>query len=115
MYVLKQAARLAFENIVKTLAPHGYLPVRESPGLWKHQAQLTVFTLCVRNFCIKSNSMEDAHHLINVIKKYFKCSINWEGQNYLGLTLDWNYKKSTLVSPCMDTSQPHCTNFSINH
>ena len=52
-----------------------------------------MFTLCVDGFDIKANSMEDAHHLINAIKKYFKCSINWEGQNYLGLTLDWNYKK----------------------
>ena len=26
-------------------------------------------------------------------QKYFKCSIDWEGQNYLGLTLDWNYTK----------------------
>ena len=37
--------------------------------------------------------MEDTHHLINAIKNYFKCSINWEGQNYLGLTLDWDYAK----------------------
>ena len=37
--------------------------------------------------------MEDAHHLIDAIKKYFKCSIDWKGHNYLGLTLDWNYTK----------------------
>ena len=37
--------------------------------------------------------MEDAHHLINTIRRYFKLSIDWEGQNYLGLTLDWNYNK----------------------
>ena len=35
--------------------------------------------------------MEDVHHLINATRKYFKCSINWEGQNHLGLNLDWNY------------------------
>ena len=37
--------------------------------------------------------MYDAHHLINAINKKIKCSIDWEGQNYLGLTLDWNYNK----------------------
>jgi hypothetical protein len=28
MYGLKQAARLAFDNLVKLLAPHGYYPIR---------------------------------------------------------------------------------------
>ena len=93
MYGLKQAACIAFGNLFKLLAPHDYSPVQESPGLWKHQTQLTVFTLFVGDFGIKSNSMEDVHHLINAIRKYFKFSINWEGQNYLGLTLDCNYTK----------------------
>ena len=35
MYGLKQVARLAFNNLVKILAPHGYLPVREYTGSWK--------------------------------------------------------------------------------
>ena len=77
MYVLKQADRLAFDNLVKILDPHGYLYVRESPGLCKHYTRPTVFTLCVDNFGIKSNSMEYTHHLINDIKKYFKLSIDW--------------------------------------
>ena len=38
--------------------------------------------------------MEGTHHLINEIRKYFKWSIDWEGQNYLGLTLDWNYTRN---------------------
>ena len=32
MYELKQASRTAFDNLVKLLVPHGYLPVQESPG-----------------------------------------------------------------------------------
>ena len=49
-----------------------------------------LFTLCADYFGIKYNSMKEVYHLIDVIKKYFKLSIDWEGQNYLGLTLDWN-------------------------
>ena len=37
--------------------------------------------------------MEDAYHLTNSIIKYIKCSINLEGQSYLGLSLDLNYSK----------------------
>ena len=68
VYELKKVARLAFDNLVKLLATHGYLPVQESPGLWKHQTQPTVLTLCVEDFGIKANSTEDVNHLINAIK-----------------------------------------------
>ena len=64
MYGLKQAARLAFDNLIKLLAPDGYYPVRESPGLWKHKTRSTIFTLCVDDFGIKYASQEDADHLI---------------------------------------------------
>ena len=73
MYGLKQDARLVFDNIVKLLEPHSYLPVWGSTGLWKHQNRATVFTLCVNDFGMKANSMEDAHQLINVIRKYLEC------------------------------------------
>lgn len=53
MYGLKQAARLAFDNLIKLLAPDGYYHVRESPGLWKDKTRSTVFTLCVDDFGIK--------------------------------------------------------------
>ena len=36
MYGLKQDACLDFDDLVKLLAPHGYLPVQEYPSLWKH-------------------------------------------------------------------------------
>ena len=115
IYGLKQVDHIDFDNLVKLLAPHRYFPVQESPGSWKHQTQPTVFTLCVDDFGRKANSIEDAHHLINDIKKHLKFSINWGGKHYLDLTLDWNYKNITLIYPCLDTSQPHCKNSITNH
>ena len=53
MYGLKQVPLFASDNLVKLLAPHGYFPVQEAPGLWKYQTQPTVFTLCVDDFGIK--------------------------------------------------------------
>ena len=47
MYRIKQAARFAFDNLVRLLEPHCYLPIQEYPGLWKHQNRSMVFTLCV--------------------------------------------------------------------
>ena len=57
MYGIKQAARLAFDNIIKPLALHRYLPVDYSPGLWKYNTCSTLFILCDENFVIKVNSM----------------------------------------------------------
>jgi hypothetical protein len=34
---LIQAARIAYDRLVKLLAPHGCYPIRHSPGIWKHQ------------------------------------------------------------------------------
>ena len=93
MYRLKQYSCLAFDDLVKLLSPHRYFPVRKYPVLWKHQTRFMVFTLCVDDFGIKSSSLYYSHHLINTIQKYFKFSIDWEGQNLLALTLDWNYAK----------------------
>ena len=36
MYGLTQAGRLANDRLRKILAPHGYRPCRNTPGLWKH-------------------------------------------------------------------------------
>ena len=109
MYGLKQAAHLAFDNLIKLLAPDGYYPVRESPGLWKHKTRSTVFTLCVDDFGIKYASQEDADHLISSIRKHFKCSVDWEGKNYLGLTLNWNYTKRYV-----DVSMPGYIKAALN-
>ena len=45
--------------------------------------------------CLTVSLTSDAHHLINSIKKN-KCSIDWEGQKYLGLTLCWNYAENYI-------------------
>jgi hypothetical protein len=53
MYGLKEAAVLAFDQLKAHLAPHGYAPVRHTPGLWKHNQRRTTFTLAVDDFGIK--------------------------------------------------------------
>jgi hypothetical protein len=45
MYGLKQAAILAYEHLVRQLAPHGYHPCPYTTGLWKHATRPTKFCL----------------------------------------------------------------------
>ena len=46
MYGLKQAAVIAYRNLVKNLEPKGYYPVPHTTGLWKHKTRKT--KLCLR-------------------------------------------------------------------
>jgi len=93
MYGLKQAAWLAFEQLREHLEPHGYFPDPNNPGLWYHNTRRTRFCLCVDDFGIKYFSKDDAEHLINVLKKYYKVSIDWTGKNYCGFEITWNYEQ----------------------
>ena len=52
MYGLKQAAKLARDQLIKTLAPFGYHPTQHSPNIWQHTNRKTKFCLCVDDFGI---------------------------------------------------------------
>ena len=60
MYVLKQAALLAYNNLRKTLQPYGYYPVHGTVGLRAHETRPTKVCLCVDDFGIKYSSKTDA-------------------------------------------------------
>jgi hypothetical protein len=53
MYGLKQAALLAYQHLVKQLAPYGYHPCPYTTGLWEHDTRRTTFCLCVGDFGVK--------------------------------------------------------------
>ena len=93
MYGLKQAAILAYKQLVKRLNTHGYHPLKSSNGLWKHSTRKILFALCVDDFGIKYNTEQDLNHLLNALKTYYEITVDKEGKNFCGLTLDWNYKE----------------------
>ena len=101
MYGLKQAAILAYKQLVAHLKPHGYEPIPFSLSLWRHKTRRTKFCLCVDDFGVKYFTKEDADHLLNALKSGYPTSIDWEGKNYCGFTLEWNYKKGYV-----DVSMP---------
>ena len=92
MYGLKQAAILVYNNLQANLKPFGYVPVIGTVGLYKHESQLTIFCLCVDDFGIKYNNTRNTQHLLNAIGIKYKCTCNWTGSNYCGLTLEWHYE-----------------------
>ena len=83
MYGLKQAAVLAYNQLVRNLEPHGYVPCPFTAGLWRHTTQKTKFCLCVDDFGVKSFSEIDKQHFLSTLKKYYNISVDDTSSNYL--------------------------------
>ena len=82
MYGLKKAAILAYNQLKDHLAPL---------GMGKYPSRPIQFCLCVDDFGIKFTNKTDVEHLLNSLKKKYKITEDWTGNNYCGLTLDWQY------------------------
>ena len=90
MYGLKQAARLAYEQLIGNLRKHGYSPSKFAPNIWSHITRPTKFCLCIDDFGIKYFSKADIMHLIEALRNYYTITIDWSGADYCGLTIDCN-------------------------
>lgn len=65
---LNEAGVLAFNQLLKKLAPHGCEPMPFTAGLWRHRIKRTTFVLCVDDFGAKCFSKTDAQHLIDALE-----------------------------------------------
>ena len=95
MYGLKQAGRLANDQLITFLAADGYAPTANTPGLWKHATRDISFTLVVDDFGIKYTKQEDMDHLLAALRKHYALSVDPTGTKYCGLTIAWDYNNRT--------------------
>ncbi len=99
MYVLPQAGIIAQQLLKECLQKHGYHQSQTTPGLWKHNTCPISFSLVVNNFGVKYVGKENAQHLLDTVRHYYKCSCDWKGEQYCGLSSIWDYKgKNVHVS-----------------
>ena len=91
MYGLKQAAILAHNHLIEKLKPFGYRPIPNTMGLWEHESRPTKFCLCVDDFGVKSFHKNDTNHLLDALQTSYNISTDMTGENYCGLTMNWNY------------------------
>ena len=69
MYGLKQAAILAYRQLVQHLKIYGYRPCEGTTGLWEHETLPTKFALCVDDFMVKYYKKEHADHLGGLLQR----------------------------------------------
>ena len=97
MYGLPQAGILANQQLKKHLQPHGYLPCKHTPGLWKHIWRPIKFTLVVDDFGVMYEGKEHVDHLLQVLHKYYpKITTDWAGTIYCGIHMKWNPNYSSV-------------------
>jgi hypothetical protein len=80
MYGLPQVGIIAQQLLEKRLQKHGYRQSQTTPGLWKHDTHPISFSLVVDDFGIKYVGKEDAQHLLDTVRHYYKCSCGWKGE-----------------------------------
>ena len=97
MYGLKQAGKIANEDLIKYLKPFGYYSSKWTPGLWFHETRPISFTLVVDNLGVKYTRKEDAEHLFNAIEQKYPIKIDWTGSKYIGIDIDWHYDEKYVT------------------
>ena len=57
------------------------------------------FTFVVDNSRVKYVGKEHAFHLKQTIDKNYTVTVEWDGKRYIGITLDWDYKRRQVHMP----------------
>jgi hypothetical protein len=96
MCILPQAGIIAQDLLTKRLHKAGYHQSTITPGYWRHNWLPFSFTLIVDNFGVKYISKNDIDHLTSILKQDYEINTDWEGTQYLQLTLNWDYKKRNV-------------------
>jgi hypothetical protein len=96
LYGMKQAGYIAQQDLFKLLRDHDYFNTDDVPCLWLHRTNTDLsFTLTVDDFGICSIHEASKEHLLNTLRNKYSLSVG-NGNQYIGLTLDWDYVTRTV-------------------
>ena len=97
MYGLKQAGKIAHDQLKSFLEPHRYSPTFSTPRLWTHNTRTISFTLIVDDFGVKYENRYDAEHLMKILEdNYESITQDWKGEIYAGIHIKWDYKNGKV-------------------
>ena len=96
LFGLKQSSALANKQLSNVLGKEEYFQSEHTSGLWLHKTRDISFTLVVDDFGVKYTKKENVLHLQSIIEKAYPTTTDWIGNRFIGVHLDWNYKKREL-------------------
>ena len=97
LYGLKQAGKIANENLIEYLKEFGYYPYRKILGLWLHKTIKISFTLVVDDLGVKYIDKADADHIFSSIEAKYPLKIDWESNTYLEINFEWHYDEGYFI------------------
>ena len=97
MYGLKQAGKIANDDLIEYLKEFGYYPSRKTPGLWLHKTRKISFTLVVDDLGVNYIDKVDTDHLFSAIEAKYPLKIYWEANTYLGINFEWHYYEEYVI------------------
>ena len=102
MYWLPQAGRIAHDSLVQHLAPYGFHTSINTPRICTHNIFPINFNLVVDYFGVNYSVKEHALHLKSALEDKYKVTTDCKEKRYIGISLQWDYKKSRSSYPCQD-------------
>ena len=95
-YGLKQAGRIAHDDLVKRLEGGGYVKVPHVEGYFKHVSRDIDFCLVVDDFLIRYKDSADLEHLCATVRQHYKFKVDEDAKQFVGINLRWNYTDRTV-------------------
>ena len=96
-YGLKQAGKIAHDDLVQRLSDSGYKKADLVEGYFAHETRDINFTLVVDDFLIKYTKDEDLQHLRDAIGQHYTLKVDTDAKQYVGINLEWDYEGRTVV------------------
>ena len=56
--------------------------------------------LVVKDFCLKYVGKEHAQHLKRTLEENYAVTTEWDGKQYIGITLEWDYNRRQFTYQC---------------
>ena len=95
-YGLKQAGKIAHDDLVQRLAAGGYKKAELVEGYFYHETRAISFTLVVDDFLIKYVDSRDLAHLRATIEAHYTFKVDEDARQYVGIHLKWDYIQRTV-------------------
>ena len=95
--MLKQAGRIAHDDLVQHLKKQEFVQAKNTDGLSTHILSDISFTLVVDIFGIKYANKQDCDYLIKVMREKYKFKVNYEAKQCIGIHLKWDYYNRNYI------------------
>lgn len=95
MYGLPQAGYIAQRDLGKLLRDNGFRECPRTPQVFRHESRALTMSIVVDDFGVLYLQERDVLWLLEVLRTKYELKVDWSGEKYIGITLQWDYVART--------------------